>query len=174
MSVSQAVPSEGEEITAHSNPVYHRGRPAHWHWTLSRLKEGRGTRVKALAPDKSQKRKSPKKEPWRISVLTWLSIYNGFLMHLTWGGQDHAKKPLESWELQQRRRNDTEAQRTQPTGYTDVTWRQAHPPLGSVLVLFFFLPCSKNSDLRFKFFKDMGSDSTWEMENRIKWGEKHI
>lgn len=26
-----------------------------------------------------------------------------------------------------------------------------------------FLPCSKNSDLRFKFFKDMGSDSTWEM-----------
>lgn len=33
-----------------------------------------------------------------------------------------------------------------------------------------FLPCSKNSDLRFKFFKDMGSDSTWKMENRKEWG----
>lgn len=34
----------------------------------------------------------------------------------------------------------------------------------------FFLPFSKNSDLRFKFFKDMDSESTWEMENRIQWG----
>lgn len=37
-------------------------------------------------------------------------------------------------------------------------------------VVFMSLPCSKNSDLRFKFFKDKGSDSTWEMGNRTQWG----
>lgn len=35
------------------NPVYHRGRPAHWHWTLSHLKEGRGT-AQRLSPDTRQ------------------------------------------------------------------------------------------------------------------------
>lgn len=35
-------------------------------------------------------------------------------------------------------------------------------------VLVSLLPFSKNSDRRFKFFRDMDSDSTWETENRFQ------
>lgn len=151
------------------NPVYHRGRPAHWHWTLSHLKEGRGTAL-GLSSDTKQdhhkKRKSPKTEPQRNSNPdSSLSIDNWLLINWTWG-KKHAKVPWKSESF-----SKTKAQRTQPPDYTVIIIIKRHPPPSqSALFFSFFLPFSKNSDLRFKFFKDMDSDSTWEMENRIQWG----
>lgn len=61
--------------------------------------------------------------------------------------------------------------------------RETQPPGGQdggippFLSLLFFLPFSKNSDLRFKFFKDMDSESTWEEETRTQWvfrGRRHL
>lgn len=53
----------------------------------------------------------------------------------------------------------TQKQGTQPPG------RQGR----GIPRFFFLLPFSKNSDLRFKFFKDMDSESTWEKETRTQW-----
>lgn len=62
------------------NPVYHRGRPAHWHWTLSHLKEGNGhsTSVKLLHHKDSQRRKRPQNGT-TDQVPSWQLISNWYL-----------------------------------------------------------------------------------------------
>lgn len=63
-------------------------------------------------------------------------------------------------EIQQDRSTENPATRIHSHHHSEVRWGQ----------LTFCLPFSKNSDLRFKFFKDMDSESTWGVENRIPWG----
>lgn len=64
--------------------------------------------------------------------------------------------------------SETEGQRNQPPDDAEVTFTKRQSALRwspqtdyfIYLVFLFFLPVSKNSDLRFRFFKDMDSDST--------------
>lgn len=97
--------------------------------------------------DARQKRKSPDTQPW---------------------GTSNPDSSL-SHEVVTREKHAGDLQETNKT--------QSSPAIRFALLLlkltespfFFFLPCSKNSDLRFKFFKDMDSDSTWEKEIRTQW-----
>lgn len=65
--------------------------------------------------------------------------------------------------------SETEGQRNQPPDDAEVTFTKRQSTLRRspqtdyfiyLFFLIFFLPVSKNSDLRFRFFKDMDSDST--------------
>lgn len=105
-------------------------------------------RLKAdIKRDARQKRKSPNTQPWGTSNP------DSLLLHKVVTREKHAG------DLQETHRT------------------QSSPAIRFALLLlkltespfFFFLPCSKNSDLRFKFFKDMDSDSTWEKEIRTQW-----
>lgn len=132
------------------DPVYHRGRPEHWHWTLSHLKEGGGT-AQGLSLD--TKGEAPKMAPWKNI------IQNSSLMHDA-AMKKHAAKSL----------LETKAERSshQTTLRSSIKRQPALKRSALMDVFAFLLPFSKNSDRRFKFFRDMDSDSTWEMENRFQ------
>lgn len=126
------------------DPVYHRGRPEHWHWTLSHLKEGGGT-AQGLSLD--TKGEAPKMAPWKnIIHSSSLAIdarrcdYEETCSQKSLGDQS-AEKPAT------KRRWGRPWRDSQP--WSDQRWC-------TCLIL---LPFSKNSDRRFKFFRDMDSDS---------------
>lgn len=98
---------EMEVDTAHSTPLYHRGRPENWLWALQR-EEHRG--------------------------------YEGLLLEGRRGGGGWQDEDLAVYP--------------QPPKHK--AWTHQH------LTDAVLLPCSKNSDLLFKFFKVM--DSTWEIK----------
>lgn len=65
---------------------------------------------------------------------------------------------------------ETKAQRSshQTTRRSSIKRQPALKRSALMYVFAFLLPVSKNSDRRFKFFRDMDSDSTWETENRFQ------
>lgn len=81
----------------HSRPeaVYHRGRPEHWHWTLSHLKEGGGT-----AQGISSHTKGEATRHGRIlsTAAGWQILHDAVIV------KKHAAKSL----------SETKAQRSQP------------------------------------------------------------
>lgn len=99
------------------NPVYHRGRPAHWHWTLSHLKEGRGTALRLSSDtkqDRHKKRKSPKtKKRTNSNPDSSLSIDNWLLINWTWGcdWEETCKSSSEIWVIQQDKSTENPATR---------------------------------------------------------------
>lgn len=104
------------------NPVYHRGRPAHWHWTLSHLKEGRGTAQGLSSGVRQEKKKEKRKYPRKqrhggILILTAHNqLIRGYLSieHEAATEKKHAKVPWKSEEY-----SETKAQGAQRPDYTD-------------------------------------------------------
>lgn len=114
------------------NPVYHKGRPEHWHWTLSHLKEGRGT---AQGLSSNTNGEDPGWCHGRISSTT----AHRRLIHNAVMWKKHATESL----------SETKAQSSQPPDDAEVAFTERQPALRRSAQMCLF------TDLFFTCFKKL-------------------